>query len=266
MLGIAAIALSATTGFENSAQGLHRMYVLDCGRIVVNDQSRWMPGFNAGQPREFSNSCYLFQHERGMLLWETGVPDALVRYEDGFASPDGAMVTFLDRSLQAQLEELDVTADDITYVAISHSHGDHIGNARAFMASTVLLQRPEYEAALAASPPLGADHRVELLRGDHDVFGDGSIMLLSTPGHTPGHQSLLARLPETGTVILTGDLVHFQDMWDNRSVPVFNFDRAQSLASIERISTLVEQHEAWLVIGHDKETAARLRRPPEYYE
>lgn len=269
MLSFAAtmfIAAFATGGVADT-NGLKRMYVLDCGRLTAKDQSRWTPGINVGQPRELSNNCYLLQHERGTLLWETGVPDSVVEQKDGVTSPNGAIVWFRDKTLASQLESLGVKLDDITHVAMSHTHADHVGNARVFAKSNILMQKLEYEFAMkGTSKPLGDDQKVEMLSGDHDVFGDGSVTIVSTPGHTPGHQSLLVRLKNTGAIILTGDLVHFQYMWDNRIVPPFNFNKDQSLASIERVVKLVSQHKAQLWIGHDKDTTAKIDRAPKFYE
>jgi N-acyl homoserine lactone hydrolase len=261
------VALVAATFAAADTNGLKRMYVLDCGRLTAKDQSRWTPGVNAGQPRELSNNCYLVQHERGTLLWETGVPDSVVGQKDGVTSPNGAVVWFRDQTLASQLASLGVKPDDITYVAMSHTHGDHVGNAKAFVKSKILMQKLEYESAMnTTSKPLSDDQNVELLSGDRDVFGDGSVTIISTPGHTPGHQSLLVKLPKTGALILTGDLVHFQYMWDNKIVPSFNFNREQSLASIERVGKLVQQHKAQLWIGHDKDITAKINRAPKFYE
>lgn len=263
----ATATLAATLAADAGANGLKRMYVLDCGRLIAKDQSRWTPGVNAGQPRELSNNCYLFQHRSGMLLWETGVPDSVAAQKDGVTSPNGAVVWYRDKTLTAQLESLGVKLDDITYVAISHTHGDHIGNAKAFAKSKILMQKAEYESAMSAgAKPLDDDQNVELLAGDRDVFGDGSVTIIATPGHTPGHQSLLVNLPGTGALILTGDLVHFQYMWDNKVVPPFNFDKDQSLASIERVARLQAEHKAQLWIGHDKDIAAKIDRAPKFYE
>jgi N-acyl homoserine lactone hydrolase len=114
------------------------------------------------------------------------------------------------------LESLGVTPDDITYVTFSHAHGDHIGNVRAFARSTLLIQGLEHEFAMNTVPVALTDNqRVERLSGDRDIFGDGSLNIISTPGHTPGHQSLLVKLPKTGALLLTGDLVHFQYMWNH---------------------------------------------------
>jgi N-acyl homoserine lactone hydrolase len=259
--------LVAALGPDGDRKGLTRMYVLDCGRLIAKDQSRWTPGVNVGQPRDLSNDCYLFVHERGMLLWETGIPDSVVAYRGGITSPNGAVTWFRDKTLKGELEGLGFNPDDITYVAMSHTHGDHVGNARAFAKATILLQALEHDVVMSTPPrPFTDDQGVERLSGDRDVFGDGSLTIVSTPGHTAGHQSLLVKLPKTGALLLTGDLVHFQYMWDNGIVPPFNFNREQSLASIERVRRLVAEHGAQLWIGHDTETAARIDRAPRFYE
>lgn len=271
ILSFATAALLATlagsVAADTRANGLKRMYVLDCGRLIAKDQSRWTPGVNVGQPRELSNNCYLFQHARGTLLWETGVPDSVVAQKDGVTSPNGAVVWFRDKTLADQLESLGIKPNDITYVAMSHSHGDHIGNAKLFSKSKILIQKLEHEFAMSTTPkPLSDDQNVELLPGDRDVFGDGSVTILSTPGHTPGHQSLLVKLPKTGALILSGDLVHFEYMWDHKIVPAFNFNKAQSLASIDRVVKLLAEHKAQLWIGHDKDITTRINRAPKFYE
>lgn len=267
IVGALAATLAITLNAGTSANGLKRMYVLDCGRLTAKDQSRWTPGVNVGQPRELSNNCYLIQHQRGTLLWETGVPDSVVEQKDGVTSPNGAVVWFRDKTLASQLESLGVNPDDITHVAMSHTHADHIGNAKVFAKSKILMQKLEHEFAMnATAKPLSDDQNVEMLSGDRDVFGDGSVTIISTPGHTPGHQSLLVKLPQTGAVILTGDLVHFQYMWDNKVVPAFNFNQEQSLASIERVAKLITEHKAQLWIGHDKDITAKINRAPKFYE
>ncbi len=262
---VAALVIALATG--SGATGLKRMYVLDCGRLIAKDQSRWTPGVNVGQSRELSNNCYLFKHERGTLLWETGLPDSVADQSGGVTSPNGALLWLRDKKLVSQLESVGVKPDDITYVAMSHSHADHTGNVRAFPKSKILMQKVEHEFAMKMTPkPLTDDQNIQILSGDHDVFGDGSVKIISTPGHTPGHQSLLVKLPKTGALILTGDLVHFQYMWDNKIVPSFNFNKQQSLSSIERVINLIAEHKAQLWIGHDKETTARIDRAPKFYE
>jgi glyoxylase-like metal-dependent hydrolase (beta-lactamase superfamily II) len=98
------------------------------------------------------------------------------------------------------------------------------------------------------------------------VFGDGSVMIVATPGHTPGHQSLLVRLPKTGAVLLSGDAVHFKDNWDNRRVPAPNADKEQTLASMQRMSDLLVKNHAQLWINHDKSQSEQQKHAPDYYD
>jgi N-acyl homoserine lactone hydrolase len=115
-------------------------------------------------------------------------------------------------------------------------------------------------------PRFKAEHPVTKFEGDHDVFGDGSVTIISTPGHTPGHQSLLVRLPKTGGLLLTGDAVHFKDNWENRRVPDFNTDSTQTLASMQRISGILAKEKAQLWINHDKVQSDSLKFAPSFYE
>jgi glyoxylase-like metal-dependent hydrolase (beta-lactamase superfamily II) len=179
---------------------VQRLYVLDGGRNVGRDQARWSPGVNEGKPIEFSDNCYPIRHDKGLLLWDTGVPDAVAATADGMVVANGAITYRRARTLASQLTEVGVTPADVTYVALSHTHGDHVGNVALFPSSTVLIPGAEYDWAMAGpnKPAFAASQKLVKLAGDHDVFGDGSVTILSTPGHTPGHQSLLVRLPKTG--------------------------------------------------------------------
>ncbi len=107
---------------------------------------------------------------------------------------------------------------------------------------------------------------VNKLDGDKDVFGDGSVMIFATPGHTPGHQSLLVKLPKTGALVLTGDAIHFKSNWDNRGVPAGNFSKEQTLAPMERIAGILAKEKAQLWINHDKAQRDSLKMAPDYYE
>ena len=251
-----------------ASAGVQRLYVLDCGRNIGKDQARWSPGVNEGKPIEFSDNCYLIRHDRGLLLWDTGVPDAVAAMPDGMVAANGAITYRRARTLAGQLTELGVKPADVTYLAVSHTHGDHVGNVALFASSTVLIQGAEYDWAMAGpnKPAFGPSATITRLAGDHDVFGDGSVTILSTPGHTPGHQSLLVRLPKTGYVVLSGDAVHFRDNWDHKRVPAMNVNREQTLASLQRIQGVLDERRAQLWINHDRPQSDGLRYAPAYYE
>jgi glyoxylase-like metal-dependent hydrolase (beta-lactamase superfamily II) len=247
---------------------IQRLYVLDCGQNVGKDQSRWSPGVNAGKAIEFSDNCYLIQHDKGWLLWDTGVPDAVAAMPDGMVVANGAITYRRANTLEAQLIQVGVKPSAVTYVAVSHTHGDHVGNLALFPTSTVLIQGVEYDWAMAGpnKPVFPMTQTIKKLTGDHDVFGDGSVTIISTPGHTPGHQCLLVQLPKTGAIVLSGDAVHFQDNWTHKRVPQMNFNRAQTLESLKRIAALLEERKAQLWINHDKAQSATLRYAPAFYE
>jgi N-acyl homoserine lactone hydrolase len=262
-------ALAALAGPAVAADAVvQRLYVMDCGTNLGKDQARWSPGVNVGQPITFADNCYLIRHGKQLLLWDTGLTDAIAASPNGVETANGAIIAKRTKTLAAQLAELKLTPDAITYVALSHSHPDHTGNAKLFPRATFLVQQAEYDFAYAdpAKTALPAGAKVMKLTGDYDVFGDGSAMILSTPGHTPGHQSLLVTLRKTGPVLLTGDAVHFKDNWDNRRVPALNADKDQTLASMNRLDETMKALHAQLWINHDKPQSDALAHSPKYFE
>lgn len=265
-LAVAAGAL-ALGSLPASAAGVDKLYVLYCGEAVGADQSRWSPGVNVGVPLAVSDNCYLIHHQRGWFLWDTGLPDSLAATPDGVTAANGAMHVKRTKTLAAQLDELGVKPADIKGMAISHTHPDHIGNVELFPQVMLYVQKAEYEwPGENGKPRFNPAHPVTLLEGDRDVFGDGSVMIISTPGHTPGHQSLLVRLPKTGAVVLSGDAVHFKDNWDNRRVPSMNTSKEQTLASLQRIADIMAKEHAQLWINHDKPQSDAQKKAPDYYE
>ena len=255
---------------------VQRMYVLNCGEAVVPDVSRWSPGVDVGVARAFSDNCYLIRHAKGWMLWDSGYPDSLAATPEGVVSPATGVRAKLPKTLVSQLAEIGVKPADVGYLAFSHSHGDHVGNANLFTGATLYIQEAEYDAAFGPTPqkfgfnPATYDklraNPIVKLKGDFDVFADGSVTILSTPGHTPGHQSLMVRLQKTGVVILSGDMVHFQSNWENRRVPGFNFSRDQSLASMNKVAAIMVTEKAQLWINHDQAQAHKMLRPPAYYD
>jgi N-acyl homoserine lactone hydrolase len=273
VLGLAAAALSVLLlsgagQAQSTKTGVERLYILNCGEGVAGDISRWSPGVNEGKSMDFVDTCYLIKHAQGWFLWDTGVADAVATMPNGLAPADPKAVHWhRPKTLAAQLDQLGVASSDIKAMAVSHTHPDHIGNVEMFPTTMLYVQKPEYEWPGANNEPrFKPGHPVTELEGDHDVFGDGNVTILSTPGHTPGHQSLLIKLPHTGAVVLSGDAVHFKSNWDNRGVPGNNFSKEQTLTSMQKISEVMGKENAQLWINHDKAQRGTLKMSPEFYD
>jgi N-acyl homoserine lactone hydrolase len=265
---LAVLSISTATGAAQTKSGVDKLYILNCGEGVAGDISRWSPGVNVGKSMDFVDNCYLIHHAQGWLLWDTGVADAIAAMPDGQTPADPKATHWRrPKTLASQLDQLGVKPADIKFVAVSHTHGDHIGNVELFPQALLLVQKAEYEWP---NPSGGArfkpEHPVTKLEGDYDVFRDGSVTIISTPGHTPGHQSLLVKLPKTGALVLSGDAVHFKSNWENRGVPANNTDKEKTLASMQRIADLLAKENAQLWINHDKVQRDSLKMAPDYYD
>ena len=257
-----------------------KLFRLDCGRSLANDESVWTPGENAGRSIEFSSTCWLIKHGSEWLLWDAGVPEAALNDPRGWSTLPKLIVYHLDKTLTDQLAEIGLKPRDIARVAISHTHGDHIGNVGLFPNSTILMQQAEYSWINSPDGPndnvnqlmalarklLGAPKNLQLIDGDNDVFGDGSVTLVSTPGHTPGHQSLLVHLKNSGFIILSGDVVHLQENFEKNRVPSLNTNNAESIASMQKIRQLIAMYKATLFINHDKKQTDKLKLLPAFYD
>jgi glyoxylase-like metal-dependent hydrolase (beta-lactamase superfamily II) len=253
---------------QSGKPGVEKLYILNCGEGVAGDISRWSPGVNEGKSMDFVDTCYLIKHSQGWFLWDTGLDDAVAAMPSGLAPADPKAVHWRrPKTLAAQLDQLGVKPSDLKAMAVSHTHADHIGNVELFPTTMLYVQKAEYEwPGPNNAPRFKPEHPVTKLEGDRDVFGDGSITVLSTPGHTPGHQSLLVKLPKTGAVVLSGDAVHFQSNWDNRGVPSINSNKEQTLASMQKISDTLTKEKGQLWINHDKAQRDRLKMSPEFYD
>lgn len=257
-------AITSAIALPALAQTADRLYVMDCGHTSATDQSRWSPGVNVGKPIEFSDGCYLIRHGTRWVLWDTGYPDAIA--DKPVTNAVGTATRA--KKLAAQLDEIGLRPADIPFVAVSHTHPDHVGNVDMFPTSTLLIQKAEVDWAFAPGKPapFKKDRPIRELSGDLDVFGDGSVIIMSTPGHTPGHQSLLVHLARTGWIVLTGDAAHFKDNWDNDRVPSMNTSAEQTHASHARLAAVVADKKALLWINHDLPTFESVKHSPQFYE
>lgn len=279
--GLAAIGPAAAQEHHApQAPSSLRLYVFDCGNITGSSMEPY--GF---KPDEVASTnmvtpCFLIAHPHGTLMWDTGeIPDSA--FASG-VSPQKLGTYTVTRPLLPQLAAIGYTPGDITFLALSHYHRDHVANASAFAGSTWIVQKGDRDAIMAPRPEgpvkMGGVAEAEKFAGldkaktillnneDHDVFGDGTVVIKSSPGHTPGHQSLYLKLANTGNVLLSGDLYHYPEEMKFKKVPVFDADREQTAKSREMIEAFVAKNNAQLWIQHDWTAGSKRKIAPEYYD
>lgn len=254
----ALILLAGTASAQTAEVTLTR---LDCGN-GFNDARRFTDTFAYNDAKKpFTFSCYVIKHGDDYMVWDTG-------YKPG-SVPNAPKV-----ALGEQLEKLHIKPEQVKYVGISHFHADHTGQLDTVPGATLLIGQKEWDAITAPKPMAGANvagfkhwisegGKVEPLAGDKDVFGDGTVVIFRTPGHTPGHQSVLVRLKQKGPVILVGDAAHFRENYATDGVPGFNHDRADTIASLERIKGMAKNLKATVIIQHDPRDIGKLPKFPQ---
>lgn len=268
------VVLLCACSTNPSQQPSTRLYVFDCGELIYDDISFFGLTNAQTKTRRLFVPCYLIEHAKGHVLWEAGL-DPQFAGRGTIETRPGASMRY-DRSLLDQLADMGIRPSDIDYIALSHMHFDHAGAANSFYESHLLIQEPEFIAAFknADQYPVFdqrlyhklADNPKTLLNGDLDLFGDGEVVLVAAPGHTPGHQVLLINLKHTGPVLLSGDLYHFRESRALRAVPIFNYNAPQTRQSMKKIENLLQDSNAQLWIEHDLSLAKSLRLAPEYYD
>lgn len=247
------------------------LYTMDGGHISANDLNLFAQGDTyKGTSKELSNAFYVVKHPMGTLLWDTGLPEGLIG-QDPYTTPNGAFTISRTDSIVNQLSKIGMKTEDINYIAFSHIHFDHTGAANYFGDATWLVQTPEYEFAF--SDGIGDSgfydpsafsqlKKVQQLTGDHDVFGDGTVIIKSMPGHTPGHQVLYLELAEAGPVLLSGDMYHFNENRQDGIIPQFNHDIPQSEQSIKAFEAFAKETGAVVYIQHEPLDFAKMPKAP----
>jgi glyoxylase-like metal-dependent hydrolase (beta-lactamase superfamily II) len=251
-----------------------RLYVFDCGSLNIPDTSAYQLKKEELATTYMSVPCFLVAHPKGTMIWDAGaVPDTA--FKPGSAA---AMLRYATsvKPLQAQLAEIGYAPADITYQAFSHFHWDHVGNANLFASATWLVRKLERDIMFADPPSprtepanysaLKNSKTVIVTQPDYDVFGDGTVIIKSTPGHSPDHQVLFLKLAGTGPIVLSGDLYHYPEERKLNRVPTTEFNAAQTIASRAAVEAFLKKTGAQLWIQHDFTANARLKKAPEFYE
>jgi len=272
----AAFSFAAANAQQPQAPQSLRLYVLDCGIITPPNVDNYGLKVSEVVDTRMVTPCFLIAHPHGSLMWDTGeIQDSA--FKDG-VSPQKLNNYTVTRPLLPQLAAIGYTPANITYLALSHYHGDHVANASLFAGSTWIVQKGDRDPILAPRPEgsrvpdpkffvgLANSKTVLLNNEDHDVFGDGTVMIKTSPGHTPGHQALYLKLPKTGNVLLSGDLYHYPEEITFKKVPNFDTDRAQTAKSRANIEAFVKQNNAQLWIQHDYTSGIKRKIAPEFYD
>ena len=251
-----------------------RLYTFDGGTVQVNALELFsQDSVYKGKSKEFANAFYVIEHPKGTLMWDAGLPEALVPMEEPYTSADGNFTVSRSDSVQNQLAKAGLTLEDIEFLALSHTHFDHSGHAARMGKSTWLVQKAEYD--FITSPEVQKSYpdeynaikdikNIQQIDGDYDVFGDGSVVIKLMPGHTPGHSVLYLDFKEHGPALLTGDLYHLYANRKNKRVPIFNYDVKQTLASMDRFEKFAEQTGAEVYLQHQKEDFEKMPKAPKF--
>jgi glyoxylase-like metal-dependent hydrolase (beta-lactamase superfamily II) len=265
LAGVAAILL---TGAVHAAAPVS-MWRLDCGKIVAFDLDEFSDTrAYVGQHRDLTASCYLIRHGDTYMLWDAGLPKALLNH---VPDPKQGLDAVLTVTIADQLAKIGVKPEQISIVGISHYHFDHTGQAADFPQAKLLdgkgdiddLRTSQAARAAPLAHWLGGGGTLDPVVGDRDIFGDGSVVMIDLPGHTPGHHGLLVKLAHKGYVLLSGDVSHFTTNYDSNGIPSFNTNRADSLASLDRFKKLAANLKATVIIQHEPGDIAKLPAFPK---
>ena len=249
-----------------------RLYVMDCGRLDIPDTSAYRLKKEELASAPMSAPCFFISNPKGTLMWDTG-PVADSTFKDGVGTLRYATTK---KTLTSQLAEVGYAPSSITYLALSHFHWDHVGNANLFAGSTWLTPKAERDYMFMDPPSTRTEpQNFTLLKNakttfidkpDYDVFGDGTVVIKAAPGHSPGHQVLFLKLAKTGPVLISGDLWHYPEERARRLVPTTEFNADQTAASRVTIEKFLKESKAQLWIQHDLIANQKLKKSPAYYE
>ena len=245
------------------------LHVFDGGKIVVNNLELFSEDTTYhGQTKTFADAFYVIQHPKGNLIWDAGLPENLVGLPEPFTDPSGAFTVSRQDSVVNQLKTIGLTPKDFKYIALSHSHFDHVGHANHFKNSEWLVQENEYDFFTNDSAQVKhADiysmikdlNNIKKLQGEYDVFNDGTVIIKPMPGHTIGHQVLYLNIGLEKPLLLTGDLYHFEENRTHRRCPIFNYNIPQTKQSMETFENFAKEINADVIIQHSQKDFDKLK-------
>ena len=270
------VGLISAAGSARAAEAVSalRLYAADCGELDFKDMGFLSDaGDYDGRAGSIVVPCFIIRHPKGTLVWDAGLGDNLVG-KPGIEINNGVRAV-VRTTLVDQLRSIGLTPADVTYLAFSHLHLDHTGNANLFSSATWIMNRAELNAALNVPPPFAVvlstfdgykSAKRQMIDSDYDVFGDGTVRILRAPGHTPGHQVLELKLKKAGVVILSGDLYHLRESVKQHRVMIFNVNRADTLASMDRVDKILAHTKGRLIVQHDAGDFNSLPKFPAFLD
>lgn len=255
-----------------------RVTVVNCGSMTF-DKSIVMTG--ASGEITIPTAVYIIEHPRhGLILFDTGLnyhgadpEEADVYWAPGLREALGCSME-RDQAIDRQLDKLGYKLEDVKTVVLSHMHFDHAGGMCHFPDATFVVQKKELQYAWWPDEfSKGVyfyndykdtrDYRFVQLNGDVDLFQDGSVRLLTTPGHSPGHQSMLLQLSNRGPVLLAADAAHLQGAYRTFRCMPFDWSIESATETYHRIRQL-ELAQVEIVFSHDPDDFARLPHDGEW--
>jgi len=277
---VACLAIVALAGAQPQAAQQLRLYVLE-GGVLASNPASYQLGEDEVKTTSLAVASYLIVHPDGILIWDTGaIADQERAVETGTvqtiirADLAERHVT-LGPPLAAQLAAAGFGASDVTHLSMSHYHWDHTANSNLFAHATWLVRPADRDAMFSATAGGSArtstysmlenSETILVTTDEYDVFRDGKVILKAAPGHTPGHQVLFVDLPQTGPVVLSGDLYHYPEERSLGRMPALEM-QGQTPASREAVETFLSRTGAQLWIQHDLDAHRRLKKAPAFYD
>ena len=249
------------------------LYAFDGGSIMAHNKNLFAQGETyKGDSIKLADAFYVIKHPKGILIWDTGLPENLVGNKP-YTTPDGTLTMSRKDSIVKQLATIGLLPDDVDFIGLSHIHSDHTGAANHFGDATWLVQQSTLDFMQGDSIKGDAFYDPDSFtalknkkiidNADYDVFGDGRVVIKYLPGHTAGHSALFLDLAEAGPIVLSGDTYHFEQNREDTIVPQFNYSIPESESSIKTFEDFVDQKGAAVIIQHDPEDFNAMTKAPK---